>query len=159
MVRLSKNGNLLAGGHDSGVEVWEINREVVPWALIGGNLLVFAQGMKTLIQDIEKNVQKEELYQYAPKDKNALTFISRLSANPFDSTIFMVQLEETGEKHFQVKKKESYLNYPNMVKSFSGLDSCFISSTHIAVLAAPNAIHLQKIVHDDKRKVLKLENL
>ena len=156
MVRLSKNGNLLAAGHDSGVEVFEVNKEVVPWALIGGNLLVFSQGMKTLIQDIEKNVQKEELYQYAPKDKNAIFFISRLMANPFDSSIFMAQVEENGEKTFQVKKKESYLNYPNMIKSFVGLDSCFISRQEMAVLANPSIIHLQKIAQDDKRKVLRL---
>ena len=52
MVRLSKNGNLLAAGHDSGLEVWEINKERVPFALIGDNLLVFAQSMKTLIHDL-----------------------------------------------------------------------------------------------------------
>jgi hypothetical protein len=46
--------------------------------------------MKTLLYDIEKNVQKEELYQYKPKDKNALTFISRIIVNQFDSSFFMV---------------------------------------------------------------------
>ena len=43
-----------------------------------------------------------------------------------------------------------------MVKSYEGVDSCFISSTQIAVLANPNTIHLQKIIHDDKRQVLRL---
>jgi hypothetical protein len=60
--------------------------------LIGTGLLIFAQGMKTLLYDIEKNVQKEELYQYLPKDKNATIFISRIIVNFFDSSTFMVQV-------------------------------------------------------------------
>jgi hypothetical protein len=77
----------------------------VPHILVGNGLVVFAQGMKTLLYDIEKNVQKEELYQYTPKDKNALTFISRLIVNQFDPSTFLVQVDENGEKVFMVKKK------------------------------------------------------
>ena len=59
MMRLSKNNNLLCAGHDSGFEVWEINKNnLTPHGLVGKDLLVFAQGMKTFLYDIEKNVQK-----------------------------------------------------------------------------------------------------
>lgn len=59
ILRATKNGNLLAGGHDNGFEIWQLNKEIVPHGLVGSGLLVFAQGMKTLLYDIEKNVQKE----------------------------------------------------------------------------------------------------
>ena len=69
----------------------------------------------------------------------------------------MVQVEENNEKFFQVKKKESYLNYPNMVKTYAALDSCFISTAQVALLASSNTIHLQSITAlDDKKKILRL---
>jgi hypothetical protein len=46
--------------------------------------------MKTFLYDIEKNVQKEELYQYQPKDKNTVAFIGKIVVNKFDSSYFMV---------------------------------------------------------------------
>jgi len=57
----------------------------------------------------------------------------------------MVQVQENGEKFFQIKKKESYLNYPNMLKSYSAMDSCFISANQVAILVSSHIIHLQKI--------------
>ncbi len=91
MLRLSKNGNLLGAGHDAGFEIWQLNKTALsPYALIGNDLLVYAEGMKTYLYDIQKNVQKEDLYQYMPKDKNNKIFISELVVNKFDSTYFMV---------------------------------------------------------------------
>ena len=46
--------------------------------------------MKTFMYDIEKNIQKEELYQYQPHDKNATVGIGRIVVNLFDSSLFMV---------------------------------------------------------------------
>lgn len=86
--------------------------------MIQANLLIFAQGMKTFLYDVEKMVQKEELYQYNPKDKNNLTFISKIIVNQFDPTCFIVQIDENGEKVFMIKKKENYLNFPNLVRVF-----------------------------------------
>ena len=53
MIRLSKNNNLLCAGHDSGFQVWEINKNTLtPHGLVGKDLLVFAQGMKTFLYDL-----------------------------------------------------------------------------------------------------------
>ena len=93
--------------------------------------------MKTLLYDIEKNVQKEELYQYKPKDKNSHIYISRIIVNIFDSSMFIVQVNEDSEKAFMIKKKESYLNFPNILRQYNALDSCFISKSQIAILASP----------------------
>jgi len=125
---------------------------------VGAGLLVFAQGMKTLLYDIEKNVQKEELYQYNPKDKNALTFISRLIVNQFDSSVFMVQVDEGGLKTFMIKKKESYLNFPNVRRQYEAIDSCFLSKTQVAILASPSEIHIQRIEGEDKKQILRLSD-
>lgn len=114
--------------------------------------------MKTLLYDIEKNVQKEELYQYTPKDKNALTFISRLIVNQFDPSTFLVQVDENGEKVFMVKKKESYLNFPNVRKQFEALDSCFISKTQVAILTSKSEIQLQSFEVTDKKQILRLSD-
>ena len=60
MLRLTKNGNLLCGGHDSGFDIWELNRSTLtPHGLVANDMLVFAQGMKTFLYDIDKKVQKE----------------------------------------------------------------------------------------------------
>ena len=67
---------------------------MTPHGLVGNDLLVFAQGMKTFLYDTEKNVQKEELYQYVPKNKNNSTFIGRIVVNRFDSSLFMVEIHE-----------------------------------------------------------------
>ncbi len=160
MLRLSKNGNLLAAGHDAGFEIWELNKTPLsPLALIGNDLLVFAEGMKTYLYDIEKNVQKEDLYQYVPKDKNNKIFISRISVNKFDSSYFMVEVDENDQKVFVIKKKENYLNFPAQSNDYHALDSCFVSKTHIAILATPNEIHLQRAaVKDDSKQVLRLSN-
>lgn len=48
--------------------------------------------MKTFLYDIEKNVQKEELYQYKPKDNNAIAYIGRIVVNKFDPSLFMVEI-------------------------------------------------------------------
>jgi hypothetical protein len=85
------------------------------------------------------------LYQYNPKDKNALTFISRLIVNQFDSSVFMVQVDEGGLKTFIIKKKESYLNFPNVRRQYEAIDSCFLSKTHVAILVSPSEIHIQRI--------------
>lgn len=106
ILKLSKNNNLLAAGHDAGFEIWELNRDTLtPHGLVGSDLLVFAQGMKTFLYDIEKNVQKEELYQYKPKDANAIAYIGRIVVNWFDSSLFMVEIFENDGRVFMVKKK------------------------------------------------------
>lgn len=125
---------------------------------MGSGLLIFAQGMKTLLYDIEKNVQKEELYQYNPKDKSNLTFISRIIVNEFDPSVFMVQVDENKEKIFMIKKKESYLNFPNVRRQYEAIDSCFLSKLQVAILASPTEIHFQKIEGDDKKQILRLSD-
>lgn len=114
--------------------------------------------MKTLLYDIEKNVQKEELYQYNPKDKSNLTFISRIIVNEFDPSVFMVQVDENKEKIFMIKKKESYLNFPNVRRQYEAIDSCFLSKIQVAILASPTEIHFQKIEGDDKKQILRLSD-
>ena len=106
MLRLTKNNNLLGAGHDNGFEIWELSKNrMSPYGLVGKDLLVFAQGMKTFLFDIDKNVQKEELYQYQPKDKNSTTFIGRICVNEFDPAFFMVEIHEEEYKTFMLKKK------------------------------------------------------
>lgn len=78
---------------------------MTPHGLVGKDLLVFAQGMKTFLYDIEKNVQKQELYQYVPKSKENSTFIGRIGVNKFDSTMFMVEIHEEQSKVYMTKKK------------------------------------------------------
>jgi len=57
------------------------------------------------------------------------------------------------------KKKESYLNFPSLYNEYSALDSCFISKTHVATLASPHEIHLQRMAgKDDAKQVLRLSN-
>ena len=46
--------------------------------------------MKSFMYDIEKNVQKEELYQYQLNNKNNIAFIGRIVVNNFDCSFFMV---------------------------------------------------------------------
>ena len=58
------------------------------------------------------------MYQYNPKDKSNLTFISRIIVNEFEPSVFMVQVDENKEKIFMIKKKESYLNFPNVRRQY-----------------------------------------
>lgn len=159
MLRLTKNNNLLAAGHDSGFEIWELNKDTLtPHGLVGSDLLIFAQGMKTFLYDIEKNVQKEELYQYVPKDKNAVAYIGRIVVNKFDPSLFMVEIFENDERTFMIKKKEAYLNFPNVARQYDAIDSCFISKIQTAILVSPTEIHLQKASGDDKKQILRLSD-
>ena len=73
--------------------------------MIDENLVVFAQGMKAFMYDAVKKNQKEELYQYVPKDPNNSYFIDNIIVNQFDSAFFMVQIDEAGSKIFTIKKK------------------------------------------------------
>jgi len=58
-----------------------------------------------------------------------------------------------------IKKKEAYLNFPNIAKQYDALDSCFISKIQIAILISPTEIHLQKVVQgEDKRQILRLSD-
>ena len=158
MMRLTKNNNLLCAGHDTGFEIWEISKTALcPHCLVGKDL-VFAQGMKTYLYDIEKDVQKEQLYQYTPKDKNATAYIGKICVNQFDSSLFMVETHEEEYKTYMIKKKEAYLNYPNVARQYDALDSCFISKTQIAILSSPTEIHLQKVTGDDKKQILRLSD-
>lgn len=114
--------------------------------------------MKTFLYDIEKNVQKEELYQYVPKDKNAVAYIGRIVVNQFDSSIFMVEIFENEERVFMIKKKEAYLNFPNIARQYDAIDSCFISKNQVAALISPTEIHLQKVAGDEKKQILRLSD-
>lgn len=38
-----------------------------------------------------------ELYQYKPKDKNSIAYIEKIIANPFDQSVFVVQIKESGQ--------------------------------------------------------------
>ena len=88
-----------------------------------------------------------ELYQYKPKDKNANVFIEKIISNPFEESVFMVQINELGENFYMIKKKENYLNFPTVFKDYSALDSCFISKTRIAILASPKEIKFTSFVN------------
>jgi hypothetical protein len=57
-----------------------------------------------------------------------------------------------------VKKKEAYLNFPNVERTFDAIDSCFISSTQVAILISPTEIHLQQVKNDPKKQVLRLSD-
>lgn len=57
-----------------------------------------------------------------------------------------------------IKKKEAYLNFPNIARQYTALDSCFISTTQIAILVSPSEIHLQKVIGDDKKQILRLSD-
>ena len=57
-----------------------------------------------------------------------------------------------------IKKKENYLNFPNIARQYVALDICFISKMEIAILASPSEIHLQKILMEDKKQILRLSD-
>jgi hypothetical protein len=127
--------------------------------MIDENLVVFAQGMKCFMYDALKKNQKEELYQHIPKNANNTNFfISNIIVNQFDVGHFIVQIDEAGQKIFTIKKKESYLNFPYVVRTYEGLDTCFLSKSQVAILHSPHEIHIvSSVVKDDKTKqVLKL---
>lgn len=58
----SKSGSLLGTGHDTGFEIFEVNKEIVPHGMMVGALdeiyIIFAQGMKGYIYDASKKTQK-----------------------------------------------------------------------------------------------------
>ena len=94
-----------------------------------------------------------------PKDKNNKVSISKLVVNKFDSTYFLVEIDDNNQKVFMIKKKENYLNFPNISHEYPALDSCFISKTHVAILVSPSEIHLQKTSGKEQDKqVLRLSN-
>lgn len=70
----------------------------------------------------------------------------------------MVEIHEEEFKTFMVKKKEAYLNFPNVSRTFDALDSCFISKTHMAILVSPSEIHLQQVTTDPKKQILRLSD-
>ena len=131
---------MLASGHDEGLDIFVLNKERVPHALISKSLIVFAQGMTSYLYDVTNKKENMELYQYKPKDKNANVVIEKIIANPFEESVFMVQINELGENFYMIKKKENYLNFPSVFKDYAALDSCFISKNRIAILASPREI-------------------
>jgi hypothetical protein len=106
--------------------------------MVTSTLIVFAQGMTSYLYDIPNKKEKTELYQYKPKEKDSVTFIEKIIANPFENNCFMVQINEEGERNFMIKKKENYLNFPTVVQNYAALDSCFISSKVLAALVSPH---------------------
>lgn len=97
------------------------------------------------------------MYQYVPKDKGAVAEISRILVNRFDSSIFMVEVCENEGRVFMLKKKEAYLNFPNIEKQYDAIDSCFTSKVQIAILISPSEIHLWKL-REDKKQILRLSD-
>ena len=57
-----------------------------------------------------------------------------------------------------IKKKEAYLNFPNIARQYDAIDSCFISKLQIAILNSPSEIHLQKVAGDEKKQILRLSD-
>lgn len=57
-----------------------------------------------------------------------------------------------------IKKKEAYLNFPNIARQYDAIDSCFISKIQIAILVSPSEIHLQKVFGDEKKQILRLSD-
>ena len=102
---VKSNGTLLASGHDTGLDIFQLNKERVPHALISKNLIVFAQGMTSYIYDVSNKKENMELYQYKPQDKNAPVFIEKIISNPFEESVFMVQINELGQYFYMIKKK------------------------------------------------------
>ena len=90
--------------------------------------------MTTYLYDIPNKKEKPELHQYKPKYKDSRVFIENIKANPFEENAFMIQISESEEKSFMIKKKENYLNFPTIIQNYTGLDSCFISKKSIATL-------------------------
>ena len=128
--------------------------------MIDENLIVFAQGMKAFMYDAVKKNQKEELYQHVPKNPNNNFFIDKIIVNQLDPAFFIVQINEEGNKIFTIKRKESYLNFPYVIRTYEALDTCFISRSQVAILHSPNELHIVSASNkDDKtRTVLKLSN-
>jgi hypothetical protein len=57
-----------------------------------------------------------------------------------------------------VKKKEAYLNFPNVSRQYDAIDSCFISKHQVAILVSPTEIQLQKLLGDEKKQILRLSD-
>lgn len=51
ILAMNKKGSLLAAGHDEGLDMFQLNKERVPHAIISNDLIVFAQGFKTYLYD------------------------------------------------------------------------------------------------------------
>ena len=52
ILSVKKNGSLVASGHDEGLDIFQLNRERVPHALISKSLIVFATGMTSYLYDV-----------------------------------------------------------------------------------------------------------
>lgn len=153
---IKKNGTLLASGHDEGIEIFQLNKERIPHALISKNLVIFAQGMTSYLYDVVNKKENMELYQYKPKDKNANVFIDKIISNPFEESAFMVQINELGESNYMIKKKENYLSFPTVCKDYAALDSCFASKTHTVSVVTPLQIKIENYL--DKKETARTIN-
>ncbi len=95
-----------------------------------------------------------------PKHPSNDFFIDKIIVNQIDPAFFIVQINEEGSKIFTIKRKESYLNFPYVVRTYEALDTCFISKTQVAILHSPNELHIVSASNkeDKTRTVLKLSN-
>lgn len=46
-------------------------------------------------------------------------------------------------KSFMIKKKESFLNFPNISKTFTGLDCCFLDGDRVVILNSANELQIE----------------
>ena len=71
----------------------------------------------------------------------------------------MVQVNEEGKNYYMIKKKENYLNFPNKMNTYEGLDSIFISAKVVATLLSPLHIKFTTLSGEGTSfKDLKLKN-
>ncbi len=69
--------------------------------------------------DAVKKIQKEQLYQFTPKNPLVINiFVNRYIINQFDSGFYIVEVNDNGEKMFTIKKKDSYLNFPYVIRNY-----------------------------------------
>ena len=53
-----------------------------------------------------------------PKHPSNNFFIDKIIVNQFEPAFFIVQINEEGSKIFTIKRKESYLNFPYVIRTY-----------------------------------------
>jgi hypothetical protein len=64
--------------------------------------------------------------------------VDKYIVSGFDSSTFIAEIIDDGVKRFTVNKKPNEFDMAHLIKGFDGIEACFISKTHIAILISPN---------------------